>query len=58
MFKTKIKKDLVIKIGKRRQGDPSSIVANNLKLKKLLKFKFKKSNLNTIMQEYNQWFNR
>ncbi len=58
MFKKKIKKDLVIRVGKRRLGDPTSIVANNLKLKKLIKINFKKSNLNTIMKEYNEWYNR
>ena len=58
LFKKKVKKDLIIKIGRKRIGDPTSIVSNNTKIKKLLLFKFNKSKLSTIMPEYDQWNKR
>lgn len=58
LFKKKVKKDLIIKIGRKRIGDPTSIVSNNTKIKKLLSFKFNKSKLSTIMPEYDQWNKR
>tara|TARA_X000000950_G_scaffold284575_1_gene388009 strand:- start:500 stop:1468 length:969 start_codon:yes stop_codon:yes gene_type:complete len=54
-FKNKVKSDLIVKIGKRRAGDPTSIISNNLKIKKLIQIKFKNSHLKQILKEYNEW---
>ena len=54
-YKEKIDNNLLIYNGKRRKGDPVSIVADNQKIKKFTNIKFKKSNLGTIIQEYNDW---
>ncbi len=54
-FKKKVKNDLLIKVGKKRKGDPTSIISNNLKIKKLISIKFKNSNLSKILNEYDQW---
>lgn len=54
-FKNKVKSDLIVKIGKRRVGDPTSIISNNSRIKKLVHVKFKNSNLNQILREYHDW---
>jgi UDP-glucose 4-epimerase len=56
-YKEKIDNNLQITNGPRRSGDPSSIIANNYKLKKIIKFNFKKSKLQNILNEYNDWKN-
>ena len=56
-FKNKVKSDLIIKIGKKRAGDPTSIISKNLKIKKLTKVNFKNSNLKQILKEYDDWNN-
>ena len=57
-FKKKVKPNLLIKVGKKRPGDPTSIISNNLKIKKLISIKFKNSNLSKILKEYDQWNKR
>ena len=57
-YKKKINNDLIVHIGKKRVGDPVSIIANNTKIKKLTKVDFKNSKLNKIILEYNEWKNR
>ena len=54
-YKKKIDKKLLIYNGRKREGDPASIVANNQKIKKLIKIQFNKSKLNSIIQEYDEW---
>ena len=56
-FKNKVKSDLIIKIGKKRAGDPTSIISKNLKIKKLTHVNFKNSNLKQILKEYDDWNN-
>ena len=56
-YKKKIDNNLKITSGPRRSGDPSSIIANNNRLKKIIKFTFKRSNLQNILNEYNDWKN-
>ncbi len=58
LFKKKINNDLIIDVGKKRLGDPIRIVANNNKIKKLIKVNFNKSKLDTIIKEYNEWYKR
>tara|TARA_B110000008_G_scaffold276358_1_gene315474 strand:- start:1437 stop:1751 length:315 start_codon:yes stop_codon:yes gene_type:complete len=58
LYKEKINNNLFIYSGKKRAGDPVSIIANNSKIKKLTKVNFKNSTLKKIIQEYDEWKNK
>ena len=58
VYKKKVNNNLIIVTGKKRAGDPVSIIANNSKIKILTKVNFKNSKLNQIISEYNEWKNK
>jgi UDP-glucose 4-epimerase len=54
-YKQKVNKKLIITLGPRRNGDPSRVISDNSKLKKILKFSFLHSSLNQIILDYKNW---
>jgi len=54
-YKQKVNRKLIITLGPRRNGDPSRVISDNSKLKKILKFSFLHSSLNQIILDYKNW---
>ena len=54
-FKENTKKEILIKVLKKRKGDMSKIISNNFKLKKFLNWKPRANNLNLMVRTSIKW---